>query len=166
MKHLKSGDNHVGMIQVPVALRKLLRNLFFLQHCCQLVRAGYGIRLSSGARTRSFFWIPHQFGHRTCDDDDTECQQASSVRGIDIVLLALFAVGFLCCCCACAYAWNKSRRMTRSEIYTHYVTMEDDLHKPPNQQLQNHIVVVKGEHVKSPKLVEMTRYNQQSTALM
>ena len=151
-----------------MTITNLVRNLCLLLQCCQLICAS---NHSYGAR-RGFVWFIHSLhgtgGHRDCDDDDIECQQASSVRAIDIVLLAIIVVGCLCCCCIWVYARKKQNWQSRSsngkenkmatESYNHYVSMQDSMQGACRSD--NSMVVVLGQKVASYKFVEMARQQQ------
>lgn len=166
-----------------ITLNNLLRHLFFLLQFCQILyaRSGSGNAYHRGSYVHSsghhprFVWFPHMHGHRVCDEDDTDCQESSSVQAIDVVILAILIIASVCCCCICAaYAKKKNRSWTMShgtesdmttENYNSYVSMQDPQQRcgrsvvPFDQeQRPNQVVVVQGQMVPPSTLVEMARH--------
>lgn len=177
------GDYHGTLSQfsvnttmaMAVTLITVLHYTIFLQQCYRVVAA----RHSSGVRRGRFFpvWIPSMHGHRDCNDDDVECQQMSSVRGLDIFIIVILVLGVIGCCFYYSY-WRESKRQALpqplAETSNQYVTMHDTQNSQvnhngtlfnnntANQQLrQNQFMVVQGTHVTS-QVVELSRQNSQS----
>lgn len=161
-----------------MSLNNLLRRLFFLQQFCQIICARSGSSSayhrgsyihSSGHHPR-FVWFPHMYGHRYCDDDDTECQESSSVQTIDKVILAILIIACMCCCCICAaYAMKKNRtlgispgteREMTTENYNSYVSMQE-----PQQRCcrSDKVIVVQGQNVTPSTFIEMASHQQSAT---
>ena len=120
---------------MALKLATVLRHTFILQQCFQAVDAKY----SSGVRRGGFFpvWFPSMHGHRDCNDDDVECQQMSSVRGMDIFIIVILVLGSMACCFYCAYSQARYGQAPQpsTETNNQYVIM----HNPrQSQQQQRH----------------------------
>jgi hypothetical protein len=169
-------------------LNNLLRHLVLIQQFCQIIyaRSGSGTAYRRGSYIHAsghhpgFVWFPHLYGHRYCDDDDTECQQTSSVHTMDVVILTILVILCMCCCCICAaYAMKKNNTRSVSngsgtemttENYNPYVSMQEPQQRccrsvtPFNQeQRPNQVVIVQGQSVTPSNIVEIAYQQQNAT---